>query len=281
MFDFREHKRRQLRAKRAKFRLRSRVRGLLRDLHEGFWPFMRKAVPTVLILALVGWAGLAAATGELFRVRDVRISGLRHVPRTEVIGLLGLSADQHLFDVDLQELRERLQRNHWIEDARVARELPDRLIVDVVEQQVLAVARMEQDYYVNPQGMLFKEVEPGESHDFILISGLREADFAANQSEALFSLAEAVELIRVAQLSDESELSDLSEVHYDPVRGLSMVTLDHGIWIEMGRGGFAEKLERLEALHAALGSRAARLSWTDVSVPQRAFIRLKTTGGRR
>ena len=241
---------------------------------DGFWPFLRRGVPVTLILSMLVWAGVSAATADLFKVREVRVKGCRHTSRSEIIGTLELKPDQHLLSVDLESIRQRLKRHHWIRDAEISRELPDRLIVDVHEQEILGVVNLGADYYVNTEGILFKRIEPGESHDHVLISGLKAADFTDGKPDAFADLSAAVELIKAASACGVNDLERLSEVHFDPVTGFGVVTMDRGIWIALGREGFGEKLVRLTALWDSLGEDAARLKWVDVSVPGRAFIRL-------
>jgi len=74
-----------------------------------------------------------------FEVKRVDLRGIRNMDRLTVYAI---AFDQHSMAmplVDLEEVRAKLLRYGWVQDARVSRRLPDTLVVDIVERTPAAV----------------------------------------------------------------------------------------------------------------------------------------------
>jgi cell division septal protein FtsQ len=93
------------------------------------------AVP--LGAALVFLAGRTAFEGELFRVREVGFRGLVNAQPRVLVAEAGLARKRSIFD-DLSAVRAGLLRDPLVRAARVRRELPGRLVVEVEERRPAA-----------------------------------------------------------------------------------------------------------------------------------------------
>lgn len=95
-------------------------------------------------LAFAGlWAGgsrvpEAMASMETFKVTEVQVRGLRHLQRDEVMAILGVHAGTSVW-VDTAPLEESLREHTLVKDARIERQLPGTLVVDVVERRPVAL----------------------------------------------------------------------------------------------------------------------------------------------
>ncbi|OCC25196.1 cell division protein FtsQ [Croceicoccus estronivorus] len=82
---------------------------------------------------------LAADAG--FEVRRVEVRGVEHMNELKVYERVLGERDQAMPLVDLDAVRADLLKLSWVEDARVSRQLPDTLVVDIVERKPHAVLR--------------------------------------------------------------------------------------------------------------------------------------------
>ena len=74
--------------------------------------------------------------------------------------------------VDLQALRASLMELPWVEDARVSRQLPDTIVVDIVERTPHAVLRKpDRLVLIDPAGHALEPVSRDEAEGMLLISG--------------------------------------------------------------------------------------------------------------
>ena len=80
---------------------------------------------------LVGQAGLV--------VRDVYVEGRRRTPAEALRTQLGIAVGMPLLALDTAATKERLEQLAWVEQASVARMLPDAVHIRLLERQPLAL----------------------------------------------------------------------------------------------------------------------------------------------
>lgn len=104
----------------------------------------------------------AHAIGRLgFVVRNIQISGRRHVDRDQVYRVVMAAQGQDMPLVDLSRLRTQLLDLDWIGEARVSRRLPDTLAIDLVERVPAAVLQRNQRLsLIDATGHVIAAVDP-------------------------------------------------------------------------------------------------------------------------
>jgi cell division protein FtsQ len=105
------------------------------------------AVVFVIVARLAGVPELAsrqfatAAGGVGLSVNKVEVRGVRNLNELKIYERVDSAMGRPMPEVDIDRIREDLIQLSWIEDARVSRQLPDRLIIDIVERKPHAVLR--------------------------------------------------------------------------------------------------------------------------------------------
>ena len=82
-------------------------------------------------------AHLASDAG--FEVRHVRVSGTQRINEGKVYERVLAQRDRPMPAVDVEALREDLLELPWVKDARVSKQLPATLKIDIVEREPHAV----------------------------------------------------------------------------------------------------------------------------------------------
>ena len=137
-------------------------------------------------------ANLASDAG--FEVKHVRVSG---VERMNEMAVYERVFSQHrevpMPLVDLEELREGLLEMAWVKDARVSRQLPATLAIDIVEREPHAVLeKPDRLVLIDGEGVELEPVSAERAKDMLQISG----PGAARQVAALDSVLEAAPALR-------------------------------------------------------------------------------------
>ena len=195
-------------------------------------------------LALAAWPHLrdAAARHPYFAVREVVVRDHHRLPADEVRAAAGIAPGTSIWEVDAAAAEARLAGHRWIRAARVRRELPHRVVIEVREERPLAIVALEDgkgEYYVSSHGHLFAPVEASDARDFPYLTGLARADLKDGERFGPRALHRALALVR------QSGGVGVSEVHVDRVRGLTLLPVRPSVPIELGWSGFAAKLARL------------------------------------
>ena len=124
-------------------------------------------VPT---MAAVQIARLAGDAG--FEVRRVEVHGVERMNELKVYEKVLAERDRAMPLVDLQRLREELLQLSWVEDARVSRQLPDTLVVDIVEREPRAVLRKPGRYVlIDAKGHELEPVKADRAKTMLTLAG--------------------------------------------------------------------------------------------------------------
>lgn len=237
------------------------------------------------VLAFVAGAGLAGRqvvrhviASPRFAVKDIRVGATEHISADEVRALAGIRVGDRLLAVDPDAVAATLATHPWIASARVRRELPSVLAIDVVERHAAASALIGALYLVDDAGRPFKRATLEEADGLPVITGVTREQYAALRSASEAVFRETLALI-AAYGEEQANMSRpaLSEVHVDPRTGFSLVLFDGGGEIRLGRGDYAAKLTRLDRILAAAGSRGPAALGTvflDGPNPDRVTVRL-------
>jgi len=225
---------------------------------------MRLGVAVVLAWGLLLGAQQGyqyVTTSAHFEARSLAFEPTPHLSVERLTELMDLQPGTNILAVDVDAMRSKIEADPWVASASVQRQLPDTLRVAVTEHEPVALLLAGYFYLLNREGLPFKRVEPGERGELPVITGV--------EREALVKLLvkgdpAAGHVIRraldVLAAYDAKARPRLSEVHIGEGGEALLYTEKTGTLLRLGRGPLGDKLERFDALRAALGERADKLS---------------------
>ncbi len=168
------------------------------------------AVVTVGLVYVAMEAQQYLETNPRFAVRKVEILTKGSADNEELVRLAGVSPGTNIFSLDLEEIRKRVERDPWVHDATVMRELPNRVLVTYRSQQPKAILGADSMYYLNSEGVPFYRVQRGDS----LIYPLVQVDGKAADKELLRERVETsmkiLERFKNSALYSEKDLGDIT-----------------------------------------------------------------------
>lgn len=122
--------------------------------------------------AVVGAEAARVAADAGFRVRHVRVSGTERMNELAVYERALAQKDQPMPLLDLAALRDELLTLPWVADARVSRQLPDTLRIDIVERQEHAVlAKPDHLVLIDAKGNVLEPTSAAKAKGKLVISG--------------------------------------------------------------------------------------------------------------
>jgi cell division protein FtsQ len=148
---------------------------------QRFLTWLILAVLLVAMLLVANWFGLPKAAykefGGLtakagFEVKDIKIVGTNRVDQMKVYDIiLEHSADPILL-VDIDAIRNDLNKYGWIKEARVSRQLPNRLFVEITERKPVAVWQNEGKYsLLDDEGKVLTKISAAEIGNMPIVTG--------------------------------------------------------------------------------------------------------------
>lgn len=236
----------------------------LREWFDKLVSLGRRAVPVVFLVAVavglpfgIFHAYIHTVSGHYFQLDEVEVSGLERVERSALLERADLDENLNIFDVDAERAAVAIESHPWIRSAQVERRLPDQVVVSVEEYEPAAVLVDDGYNLVDAQGTVFKELSTEEARqgllDLPLVTGIDLK--SVHPDELRRQLLEALNIVEMYRERGLSEWQPLSEVHFDSVLGVSIVTAETGTEIRLGQGRYRERLERLEVVQSSLVER--------------------------
>lgn len=255
-----------------------------RDWKKFFHRGLRLVLFTGSLALLCAGVGLGAhliSTSGFFHVDSVRVVNQNRVSEEEVLARSDVRLGTSIFSLDLEMIGRKIAENPWIARARVDRVFPREVIIQVEEHEPRAIVHVGYLYYVDAAGEIFKILEPEDSLDYPLITGLERQQLLDKPKESKGLLLEALGLIAELESRQTFNLEDVSEVNIDPANGFAVFTYRSGVPVRLGFGNFGDKLNRLEQIYADLEPRLSVLKYIDLNVMERVIVKVdkpKTTG---
>ena len=108
-----------------------------------------------------------------FEVRRVEVRGTKNLNELKVYERALAERERAMTMVDVEALRAELLQLSWVEDARVSRQLPDSLVIDIVERKPAAVLRkVDKLVLIDATGHELEVVGPARAQGKLVVSGL-------------------------------------------------------------------------------------------------------------
>ena len=245
-------------------------------------PFSEDQLHRVFLAAILGgavalawivasFAGLPAMAGQQlavfasdagFEVKRVEVRGVKHLNELKVYERVLAERDRAMPLVDVGAVRDGLMQLSWVEDARVSRQLPDTLVIDVVERKPHAVLRKaDRLVLIDATGHELEVVSSARAKGKLVVSG----PGAAKQVVALTDLLSAAPALK----------PQVREAEWVGNRRWNL-TFKTGQVLALPEGGRPSStalmsFARLDGVNRLLGGKVAAF---DMRAPDRIYLRV-------
>lgn len=231
-----------------------------------------------LVIVFVGFACLYGVyqmmfLGPTFSIRKIEVAGeLKNISPDELIGLSGIKEGDNLFWVNVSGVHRQIIGNPWVKSVVVRRVLPSTLWIYVKEKEPLALILIGSDlYFVDEDGDPFKRAEYFEDKNLPVFTGLESMDNTpVGKDESQIKI-----MLSIANLFSKSEFGgsrDLAEIHFDVVKGYSIMTRKEPVTILLGHAAFEDAIARVEEMFTAISGRPGRIQYMLVSEPNKVVV---------
>jgi len=240
---------------------------------------MLKWTGRALLLALLigGVAGLKKGWEKLkaspeFKIVRIEVSGNRRASEEEVLYLSKLKPGMGILDFRLSSVVASVEDHPWVRKAQVSRELPDRVLIRVWEEEPAAILIWEEAYYLDSGLRVFKKLIPGDEINYPIITGVALEKIENRDETSLAALQDALTVWKLARRSRLFPAEEVAELHMDPALGLDIIT-SSGPRVAFGEGLFEEKFRKLERVRVEMGEQFYMLKGLDLSQSDRVVAR--------
>ncbi len=190
---------------------------------------------------------------QQFHVAKFEVTGQRRVDRQAIIDASGVKPGASLTSLDPVVVQRTVEALPWVRTARVEAQLPSTLVIRVAEYQPFALLLSDTGklLLVDRGGFVFKQADAGEAIDLPIITGLSaglsrdvpvvdqraakdNAPQTAKETPTQRRLSDLLRLIDAHAASPLAARFPLSEVHWDPVLGTTLISANDGSEVRLG-----------------------------------------------
>lgn len=222
---------------------------------QGRYALFGKVLLALFGLCMAVVAGLGAfdawRTVNARKIATVQIAGtLDFVTEEEIKATVSRFVSSSLVAIDLELLKVELETQPWISQVEVRREWPDKLLIQVEEEQ--PIARWGESQLVNQQGQIFAPLYGFHNLSLPRLTGPEHSEERVMLQYLQFNQLLYPLGVRIRDLV----LND---------RGAWTLTLTNGVEVRLGREAVLERLRRLVVfLESEHGQQMATMSSIDL-----------------
>lgn len=220
-----------------------------------------------------------ALTTHRFAIQKVDLHGARRLGPDAVRTAAGIEIGKNLFAFDTRKAEEALLSDRWVSSARVTRELPGTLRVEIVERDAYAVAILgDRPWLVTREGEPFTEIQQDDPYDLPILSGVSAQAIARDRAGAIERLKVGTDLLRQYERLGVAKVHPAQEVALGSSGHAVLTVGKSGITLELGRPPYARKLSMAERVAGELSKkgRAPGIVFLDNDAhPERVVVRMR------
>ena len=218
---------------------------------SGAWAKLASALRLGLGLALVIGTSVSVAysvrhyalTSPRFSIQEVNLLGGKRVSPEQAQLQAGVVMGSNVFALDTALAERKLLENPWISEARVTRDLPRSLRVEIKEREAAALAVFsDRLYLVTADGEPFKELAAGDPADFPLITGVSIEGMSRNRAREIERVKAGLEVLEQYGRVTLSKTQPAQEVHLADSGDVVLTAGKEAITFELGKDAYRRKL---------------------------------------
>jgi cell division protein FtsQ len=221
----------------------------------------------VVIIGGLCWGTYSAIryvkAASRFEVEKLSVVGLRRVDENQVLAKAGFEVGTNVFDINLHEIRERVEQIQWVRHALVERVLPDQIIIKVVEREPIGLGRIRGEIYQFDADAMVLDPDP-TSGSFPILDGLG-GDNARNVKK--------VEIYRKV-LEDLGQTS-LSEIRISDNDEVSVVEAGDPLMVSLGTADYRNRWIRYIQLRPQIQQQYPQAVRVDLRFKNQVIVRMR------
>ena len=254
---------------------------------SGTWAKLASALRLGLGLALVIGTSVSVAysvrhyalTSPRFSIQEVNLIGGKRVSPQQAQEQAGVVLGSNVFALDTALAERKLLENPWISEARVTRDLPRSLRVEIKERDAAALAVFsDRLYLVTAQGEPFKELVPGDPADFPLITGVSVEGLSRDRPREIDRVKVGLEVLEQYSRVPLSKTQPAQEVHLADSGDVVLTAGKEAITFELGKDAFRRKLlmgEQVVGEMRRKGRSPGTVFLDNQAHPERVVVRMR------
>ncbi len=236
-----------------------------------------------LLMILIGFLGYGSFWGyesirqlPCFDISKIHIEQNKLFNDTEICKLAGLSYQQNIFQVDTNKLKERIEKQPYIKNAVVYKQLPSTIHIDLQERVKFALVNAGALFIVDDEGVVLEKLNKRPWPNLPIISGVSSSELKIGYRSPSKALNEGINILK--QLQKANLIKNVSEINVADIFNPMFYTLSEGVEIRLGDGQIKQKLVYMKSVWRQLNARIKEVESLDLRYQDMVVVRFKEFG---
>ena len=254
-----------------------RKKNIKRQDRKRRYRFLARVSLLLLVLGLLGaGARYALKNLELFSLKQILITGEpQTISKEEILKRVQVPLGTNLYSLDLNQIRDRLKGSEFFKKISVHRRWPHTLVVDIQEFQTEFLLYTSRFYYVDREGILFKDItDTQDSRDWVIFTGITEEELLSRPNQVRKLLQQGFRLKEAYLKTEFAKNFGISEIHFEKNNGFTLYPEKQKYSIKFGYQDFGEKIEKLSQVLEKLHQNKVKFSSIDLNYPGKVLMTL-------
>ena len=171
-------------------------------------PRKKLSMKFILILLVATLGGTGIIFSPLFSVQTIEVTEMEQYSKDAICDMIGLKTGTNVFLYDKNRAVETLEKNHYIESAEVAVQLPSTIKIDIVERKVRGYMPYAGSYlYIDEYGRVL-DVQQIPQKTLPIVYGLEFDEFRLGELLDAKNKESFDVVVRISQMVTKYELLD-------------------------------------------------------------------------
>ena len=200
----------------------------------------------LLLVSFVLAIFVYAYVSDQFNLSEIKFHGCKEVDQEHLTEIIRGDFPANILQIDLPQLKSRLEKETWVRQAEIRRALPSSLIVYVHERIPSVIVEMRNDLMIADQdGILLGPYAPKYGRlDVPVFRGVLGEDaesFRRHQDENAVRIGKAVQMLSELESGSADYTKRISEVDISDPQNLKIMLVDDTAEVYMGGEDYLER----------------------------------------
>ena len=106
---------------------------------------------------------------DFFYLKYIEINNNKYLTKEDVNGLLNIEKNKNIFFYDLNNLKNRLKESSYIENCEIKRKIPNKLIVNIEEKNIIGPIYNRKSYaYIDNSGNFVDQIKKNKKNEPVI-----------------------------------------------------------------------------------------------------------------
>jgi cell division septal protein FtsQ len=225
------------------------------------------------VLVLCGYLFNKLKDSPYFYVNKMVFKGCEKVKGEDLYKLSKVDGNTSIFSLDMKEIAKNISKHPWVKKISVKKQFPNKLNIYVEERRPIAMVNLDNLYYIDEEGVIFKKLEKEDDSDFLVITGLSEDKAFSDDMESKKNILGAISLINMLSQRETFSDKDVSEINLDESVGITLFTYNDAIPIKVGTFFSNKRFDGLERVLEELKKKSIRPERIDIDYDKRIVVK--------